>query len=97
MEHHCGIAVEQKPLFCQKESLSRKQQSRKQAEAEASFQSYKGNGWINSRGSRYLATKGRKKIEPQREGCKTNQMFKTKEISVSLKVERKEITQKKTK
>lgn len=44
------------------ESLSRKQQSRRKAEAEASFQSYKGNGWINSRGSRYLATKGRKTL-----------------------------------
>lgn len=36
--------------------------------------------------------KREKKTEPQTEGCKTNQMFKTKEILVSMKMKTKEIT-----
>lgn len=61
IEYHSGTTVEKNHCFARRNHFQESSNPEGKQRQKLVF-SYKGNGWINSRGSRYLATKRKKKM-----------------------------------
>lgn len=94
IEHHSGTTIEQKPLCFARRNHFQESSNPEGKQRQKLVFSYKGNEWINRRGSRYLATKRRKKKLIHWEKATGPSKCLRKEILLSLKVKRKALTQK---